>query len=350
MSGEIVPGPVVLFGSGETLPPSGKAHEFVAQNVGDPTKIAILETPAGFEPNSARVAGNVGDFLQKRLQNYHPDIDIIPARKKGTAYSPDDAALLAPLLSANWVFMGPGSPTYAVRQLSESLALEYLIGIHRLGTPLSLASAAILALSAQTLPVYEIYKVGEDLHWKAGLNFFKPYGLELIFVPHWNNTDGGDELDTSHCYMGKQRFDNLLALLPHNYQIVGIDEHTSLVLDFKGEKARVMGIGKVTILNGSEEMIYATGTTFSIGLLGEYRLPPIEDLVRAEVGQQIKAARYQKSGLENGIPEDIQELVLQREAARNKKEWGLADELRNQILDSGWNVQDTPDGPVIVPQ
>jgi hypothetical protein len=245
--------------------------------------------------------------------------------------------------------MGPGSPTYAVRQLSDSLAYDYLVGVHRLGTPISLASAAILAVSAQTLPVYEIYKVGEDLHWKAGLNFLGHYGLDLIFIPHWNNTDGGEELDTSHCYMGKNRFNQLLELLPRSYKVIGIDEHTSLVLDFKDKIARVMGNGSVTILNDSNEMVFTTGNTIPLASLGDYRIPSPWEMISAELIQNIRTSRAQANETKAKIPEGIMQLVNQREEARLKKEWSLADQLRIEILDSGWNVQDTPDGPVIVP-
>ena len=54
------------------------------------------------------------------------------------------------------------------------------------GTALIFASATSLASSAFVLPVYEIYKVGEDLHWKPGLNFFSDFGLDLVFISHWN--------------------------------------------------------------------------------------------------------------------------------------------------------------------
>ncbi len=81
------------------------------------------------------------------------------------------------MLNADLIFMGPGSPSYAIRQLRDSLAWYYLIARHRLGAVLALASAATVAFSACALPVYEIYKVGEDLHWIEGLDFFKLYGL-----------------------------------------------------------------------------------------------------------------------------------------------------------------------------
>jgi len=49
------------------------------------------------------------------------------------------------------------------------------------------ASAAAIAVSRHALPVYEIFKVGEDLHWKLGLDLFGQYGLDLTIVTQWNN-------------------------------------------------------------------------------------------------------------------------------------------------------------------
>ena len=57
------PGPVLFFGSGETLPASGKAYEFLARKIGEKPRISILETPAGFQPNSFQVAREIADFL-----------------------------------------------------------------------------------------------------------------------------------------------------------------------------------------------------------------------------------------------------------------------------------------------
>ena len=69
---KLTPGLIVLLGSGETLPSSGNTHEFVAKNLPASPKIAILETPAGFELNADKVAERIGDFLKVRLQNYAP--------------------------------------------------------------------------------------------------------------------------------------------------------------------------------------------------------------------------------------------------------------------------------------
>jgi len=201
------PGPIILFGSGETLPSSGPAYDFIARKITGPLDISILETPAGFQNNSGKVAKKVADFIEQCLSNYQPSSCLIPARAKGTDLNPDDPLLLEPMLkTSNWIFMGPGSPTYTVRQLENSLTSRYLYAMHCNGVALSLSSAAVLAISTLTLPVYEIYKVGEDLHWVKGLDFFGNYGLNIVFIPQWNNKDGGSDLDTSRCFMGLERF------------------------------------------------------------------------------------------------------------------------------------------------
>ena len=98
------------------------------------------------------------------------------------------------------------------------------------------------------LPVYEIYKAGHDLSWQPGLDLFGAYGQKLVFVPHWNNAEGGVELDTSCCFMGRGRFEALAAMLPPDVTVVGIDEHTALAVDLADGAAEVMGAGDVTVL------------------------------------------------------------------------------------------------------
>ena len=95
------PGRVVLFGSGEVSAEAQPIHDFVLKGVDPPVRAAIVETPAGFEPNSASVAGRLAEFLKVRLQNYRPEVTVVPARKRGTPFSPDDPAIVAPLLTAN---------------------------------------------------------------------------------------------------------------------------------------------------------------------------------------------------------------------------------------------------------
>ncbi|MBI4708887.1 MAG: cysteine--tRNA ligase [Candidatus Portnoybacteria bacterium] len=48
------------------------------------------------------------------------------------------------------------------------------------------------------------------------------------------------------------------------------------------------------------------------------------------------------------IPEEIKQLAKEREEARKNKDWAKADQLRKKIQESGWDIEDTPDGPKIV--
>ncbi|MCJ7715221.1 MAG: hypothetical protein MUO54_01705, partial [Anaerolineales bacterium] len=148
------PGPLALFGSGETAPSGQKIFDFLFKRIPSSPIVSIIETPAGFEPNSEKVAGNVADFLTDHLQNYKPQLRLIPARKKGSDFSPNDPDIALPILESDLIFMGPGSPTYAIRQLENSLTWEYLITRHRMGAALALSSATTIAISSSALPVY----------------------------------------------------------------------------------------------------------------------------------------------------------------------------------------------------
>jgi len=276
-------GQITFLGSGETSLAGGRIFETLARNLPKPLKICILETPAGFELNSDQVAGRVAEFLRTRLQNYKPQIDVIPARKRGTDFSPDDPEILKPLLRADMVFLGPGSPTYAVRQLKDSLAWDILRARHRLGATLIFASAATISVGAWALPVYEIFKVGEDVHSVPGLNLFADFGLDLSFIPHWNNAEGGVDLDTSRCFVGIDRFIEWCNTLPDDSTTLGLDEHTGIIIDFQTAECQILGVSSVSLVRECDPEIYAAGSIFSLSELGELHLPkPLEADIPAE--------------------------------------------------------------------
>jgi hypothetical protein len=287
------------------------------------------------------VAGEVAEFITARLQNHQPEVRIIPARKKRTPFSPDDPALLKPLLDANYIFLGPGSPTYAARNLEGTLALEYLLERHRAGAVLCFASAATLAVGAKVLPVYEIFKAGSDLYWADGLNVFAAFGLELAIVPHWNNTDGGDHLDTSRCFMGRHRMDQIRQLLPASAVVLGIDEHTALIFDFQQGQGLVMGKGTVTVGSNAGEKAYSAGESFALAELGPYRLPP--NVASSRVPVRARARR--PAPAPPTLPPEVAQLIGLREDARRAQDWAEADALRQQIADLGFEVEDTRQGP-----
>ena len=52
-----------------------------------------------------------------------------------------------------------------------------------------------------------------------------------------------------------------------------------------------------------------------------------------------------KAGVD--IPNDVMELVKEREEARGSKDWKRADELRDRVLELGFTIEDRPDGPAV---
>ena len=274
----IKPGLICLLGGGAAIPASGKTHEYLAQRLPERPRIAVLETPAGFELNSDIVAAKLAAFIEKRLQNYRPRLEVIAARKKGTSFSPDNHEVVAGILAADEIVLGPGSPTYGARQLRDSLALDYIKARQWRGGALLISSSATISFSDYAMPIYEIYKVGEDIHWKRGINYFADYGLSLTLVPHWNNNDGGTELDTSRCYIGQSRFDLMLEMLPVEQTVLGLDDHTSAVLDFCTGQGTVVGAGTITILREGQSQKFQSGQQFALSELGEWKLPSLDCL------------------------------------------------------------------------
>ncbi|MEW6404296.1 MAG: cysteinyl-tRNA synthetase [Chloroflexota bacterium] len=338
-------GRIAFLGSGETSLAGGRIFESLARLITDPLRVAVMETTAGFELNSAQVAGRVGDFLQSRLQNYKPTVDVIPARKLGTEFSPENPAVLEPLLTANLIFMGPGSPTYAVRQLRGTLAWDIIRARHRLGATLIFASAATISIGAWALPVYEIYKVGEDVHVKEGLNFFGDFGLHLSFIPHWNNAEGGLDLDTSRCFVGMERFAQWCNLVPSENTTLGLDEHTGLIIDFNTCECEVSGVSSVSLVRECNPEIFASGAKFLLSELGEFKVPnPIEQGIRLDAWEMVSNVKVQ----EERPPEEALALLEQRKAARARKDFAESDRLRDEIAALGWQVQDSKEGQKLV--
>lgn len=334
----MAPGQIAFLGSGETSLAGGRIFESLARRINDPLRIALLETPAGFELNSSQVVGKVGEFMKTRLQNYKPVVDVIPARKKNSPFSPDDPEIVKPLLYANMIFMGPGSPTYAIRQLNDSLAWDVIRARHRLGATLVFASAATISIGAHALPVYEIYKVGQDVHAVNGLDLFGDFGMHISFIPHWNNAEGGVDLDTSRCFVGMDRFEEWHMLLPKENETIGLDEHTGLIMDFEAGVCEVSGVSSVSIFRPTDLKIYPAGSKFNLSELGTLQIPdPLEKNISSRAWELAINAPPLNA---DRPPEDVIALAEQRLAARARKDFAESDRLRDAIAVRGWTVQD----------
>lgn len=251
----MVRGMVALMGSGELSGTMVETHKELILRAVSRGKVLFLDTPAGFQENVDLISRRAAEYFRRQVGR---DMEIASFKSAEAAAIPEGERAFRFLSEADYVLIGPGSPTYAVRQLKETPIPALLSAMVSRGGCLVVASAAALTAGSHTLPVYEIYKVGESLHWIEGLNILGNLGLELVVVPHWNNAEGGNH-DTRFCYMGEKRFRTLEAQLLPEAAILGIDEHTACILDFSAREAKVAGLGRVTIRCRGEEIFFVRG-------------------------------------------------------------------------------------------
>jgi hypothetical protein len=138
----------------------------------------------------------------------------------------------------------------------------------RRGGTVVLGSAAAVTLGEASVPVYEIYKVGEDPVWVEGLDLLcELTGLRAAVVPHYDNREGGTH-DTRFCYLGEQRLAALEESLPDEAGVLGVDEHTAALLDLEAGTLTVAGSGVVTVRRRGRSRTYAAGESLGFDELG----------------------------------------------------------------------------------
>ena len=248
-------GTIVLMGSGELTATMVEVHKKMLARLSDPSYAVFLDTPAGFQLNVDEISRKAVEYFRIHVQKSLA-VASYKCAENITAFEAETAYHL--LRNANFVLVGPGSPTYAVRQLKETPIPEILKKIIESGGCMVAASAAALTMGRYTLPVYEIYKVGQKIHWVDGIDILSPFGFNLVVIPHWNNAEGGTH-DTRFCFMGEPRFRQLEALLPNEATILGIDEHTACIIDLEAQRIDIQGIGNVTIRKTGREIKFGKG-------------------------------------------------------------------------------------------
>jgi peptidase E len=335
------PGTITLIGSGEMLPAMGKVHRAVMSRIAGPVQAVFLDTPAGFELNADQISDRAIQYFKQHL-----NLDLAVASFKSAAAATPVRVenALRKLRRANYVLAGPGSPTYAIRNWRDTAILQAMAQRLATGVHLVFASAAAIAIGRYALPVYEIYKVGEEPRWLDGLDLLGPYGLELAIVPHWNNNEGGTH-DTRYCFIGESRMRLLEKSLPDSATILGIDENTACIVDLDKGECEVMGIGQVTIRRTGHETTFPNEAVFDLDQLKGTTLP------KATEGTTTCEApvdwREQPDDLEDDTASEeplIELLVYVRAGLRAAKQWALADNIRDRLAELGILLEDGPTG------
>lgn len=260
-------GTIVLMGSGELTPTMVQVHKQLLTQLGPGARAVFLDTPAGFQLNSDQISARAIEYFGNKVGCPMALASFKSREARGALQA--EKAFFA-LRQADFILVGPGSPTYAVRQWEGTPIPEILARRIEEGACLVAASAAALTVGCRTLPVYEIYKVGAELGWVQGLDLLGRFGLNLVVVPHWNNAEGGTH-DTRFCFMGEPRFRELERLLPENVRVLGVDEHTACIIDLSRNEVRIQGLGGVALGRGGPELTLKKNAVVPLDAFSRHR-------------------------------------------------------------------------------
>jgi hypothetical protein len=258
---------LTIMGSGETAPTMVSTHRSLTAQLPKPVKAVLLDTPYGFQENAPELATRAVEYFRNSV-----NVDITVAglvRLHDTHIAADTVQIergLRAIADATYIFAGPGSPTYALRQWSGSAIASSIIDKLMNGGIVTFASAAALTLGKVTVPVYEVYKVGQDVQRLDGLDVLSAIGINAAVIPHYDNAEGGNH-DTRFCYLGETRLCMFEKMLDDDTYVLGIDEHTGLVIDLDTAVAKVVGNGTVTLRLRDDSYVYESGTTIPLSVL-----------------------------------------------------------------------------------
>ena len=285
MSTARLPRLLCIMGSGETAPTMTSVHASLLERLGPPPVPAVLlDTPFGFQENADDISARAVHYFS---HNVGYPIEVATFRDRETASPLVVETMLAKIAAARYVFSGPGSPTYALRQWRGSGVPPLLAGKLRDGGCVTFASAAAVGLGVVALPVYEVYKVGEAPRWEEGLDLMSAVGLRIAVIPHYDNAEGGTH-DTRYCYMGERRLRILEGMLPEGVDILGVDEHTAAIFDLDAGTVSVLGRGGVTWRHQRESRRVERGSTIPVASLASSGQPVS---VRAESTPEVLELR-----------------------------------------------------------
>lgn len=118
------PGTITLMGSGELAESMAKVHRAILARVEPDTRAVFVDTPAGFELNIDEISARAVEYFQKR---FNIAISVASFRSKSRATALDVEGALNLLRHANFIFAGPGSPSYAIKNWRGSAVWDTIV-------------------------------------------------------------------------------------------------------------------------------------------------------------------------------------------------------------------------------
>ena len=347
-----VNGSIAILGSGETSPNLVSVHRNLINKIDDEVIASLIDTPFGFQENADQLVDKLIEFYDVSL---NLEINLASFRNKKYFKSVEYFEFIKKIQSSNFIFSGPGSPSYATKNWIDTDVPEIFKERLCSGSSLIFASAAASTLGIRTIPVYEIYKVGIDPYWEKGINLLEVFDIDCVVVPHFNNKEGGNH-DTSISYLGAKRMEILQEIQPTN--ILGIDEHTALIIDAKENLFEVEGLGQVTVINQNETQNFKNGEKYSLDDLRKLlkntetksikesadndqnsQDEQIEDVLRKEIAELRLEIEKNSKNSEN-INNLINKLISYRIELRSSQKYEESDIVRDFLTESNIEIED----------
>jgi cyanophycinase-like exopeptidase len=354
-------GKLVIMGSGETAPGMTKVHRELLSGLGE-VRAVNLDTPYGFQLNVPQMTQKLVDYFKVSLQTDLKPLSFTNYEKPSGV---ERELFRQSVREANYIFAGPGSPSYALAQWKGLDLQEDLLHVLDNGGVVCFSSAAALTLGAFTAPIYEIYKAGAEPYWIEALNLLEVAGLNCVVIPHFDNKEG-ENYDTSCCYLGLRRLEILESMLEEGTATLGIDEHTAVIIDLDNGTLSVQGRGNAHWRNNGSVLTLENDAIVPLLQLQQSEVvtksevieflivpsSPLElaEAVNANPGNSVeflaKLVQLAQTGGEGFIdPAPMVEGILSvRINARKNCNYELADKLRNILKDSGIEIYDSASG------
>jgi cyanophycinase-like exopeptidase len=348
MTAETTLGRIVLIGSGEIGPSMAPLHRSIVASLpkrSTPSSLVALDGSYDFQTNRAEMGEKIAVFFRSKVGIPTTVIGLPETDRAGADLAPAALApTIAGLNAADLIFLGPGSPSRALRRWGGTPIVEQLIARIQHGATLITSSAAAAASGRHTIPVYEIYKAGTSPVWLDGLDIIGALtGLAVAIVPHWNNNEGATH-DTSRCFIGEGRLQQLERALPDGAAVLGIDEHSALTIDLGAKSVTVGGKGAVTIrIPGIGETAMHSGATESLATFVA-RFGAAAGAPRLPVATSETPLLVPATGPGVDVSSAVEQMIALRATARAERRFSDADALRAAIEALGVELVDEPTG------
>lgn len=234
-------GAIALVGSGEYTAAMNEVDQVLLHTLGGPAdgRVALIPTASGLEPGQPARWNAMGQTHFQGLGALPTPISLIT---REDASQPD---LVATLAQQTFFYFSGGSPDYLIETLNGTPAWHTMLDRAAQGAALAGCSAGAMMLGGCALSVRSL-RNGEPPRWRSGLAVVP----NVAVLPHY---------DRMRLFVSDRVFDIVLASVPPDVALLGIDEDTALVRLPGVRHWQVFGRQTVSVTQAGRTAVYVHG-------------------------------------------------------------------------------------------